>query len=416
MEKQHPSPREQASNRILYLVSLNHMVNDGSVYLLSSLFPIVVSLFALSAVQVGMIVGVGYLTSVIFQAVIGRYSENRSSRNLLAIGMAIICVSVVSFVFATGFFTLLGSVVVLRLGSSFFHPVGVSAVSRSYEGSRQEKALGFQSAFGNLGILIVFLASVPVYTIIGWRATFIGFAIVLAFDIVVTLALFKNPPPASRRDIPRGRSNRSSDHKDLIGIPFFFVATMIISGGSYAVALNFANLLFQGQIHLTAFLSNVLVSVWVISAFVGAISTGRWAGGVQRGTHLTLAYLFAALSIIAFTYVSGNLPFLFLTLIANGFMISATYPLVYSELSKHLENEPERKGRSFGIIFSAQTIGSSLVGFASGYISQMLGLPIAFVSVGILTFMGSVLAFIWSRREGKDSALHASLISSSSAT
>jgi MFS family permease len=67
----------QVTNRVLYVVALNHATNDGSVYLLSSLFPIVLSIFDISVLQVGIIVAIGYLVNVLFQPVVGRYSEGR---------------------------------------------------------------------------------------------------------------------------------------------------------------------------------------------------------------------------------------------------------------------------------------------------------------------------------------------------
>jgi len=87
-------------------------------------------LFDISVLQVGIIVALGYLVNIIFQPVVGHYSEGRDPGGLLAIGIAMITVSVVSFVFAAGFLSLLASVIFLRLGSSFFHPVGISTISK----------------------------------------------------------------------------------------------------------------------------------------------------------------------------------------------------------------------------------------------------------------------------------------------
>src|SRR5256884_7730987 len=146
-----------SSNRILYLVSLNHATNDVPFYLQSILFPIVFALFNISVFQVGIIVALVYLVNILFQPVVGHYSEGREPGRLLAIGISVITVSVISFVFATGFLSLLASVILLRLGSSFFHPVGISTISKSYGGPRLQKSMGFQSAFGNVGVLLVFL-------------------------------------------------------------------------------------------------------------------------------------------------------------------------------------------------------------------------------------------------------------------
>src|SRR3989442_7183851 len=190
MEAQSPSPLERASIRILYIVSMNDAVNDGSVYLLSSLFSVVISLFGLSVLQVGILVGLGYLVSVILQPVVGRYSEGRDPKKVLALGIAIVSAAVASFVLATDFLTLLGSALLLRVGSSFFHPVGFSAVSKEYRGARLGHVMGFQGRFGNLGILLAFQTSAPLYLLLGWKATFLAFALVGVVDVAATLLVF----------------------------------------------------------------------------------------------------------------------------------------------------------------------------------------------------------------------------------
>src|SRR5205807_10138029 len=136
-------------------------------------------------------VALGYLVNILFQPVVGHYSEGRDPGRLLAIGISIVTISVISFIFAIGFLTLLASVILLRLGSSFFHPVGISTISNSYSGPSLQKSMGFQSAFGNVGYLLVFLISAPLYLAVGWRATFIVFAIWTLADVVLTLTFLR---------------------------------------------------------------------------------------------------------------------------------------------------------------------------------------------------------------------------------
>jgi FSR family fosmidomycin resistance protein-like MFS transporter len=398
METQPPLSAERVSNRILYIVSMNHAVNDGSVYLLSSLFPVVISLFSLSVFQVGILVGLGYLVSVIFQPVVGRYSEGRDPRKVLALGIAIISVAIASFVLATDFLTLLGSALLLRVGSSFFHPVGVSAVSKAYGGARLGHAMGFQSAFGNLGILLVFASSAPLYFLLGWKATFLAFALVGVVDVAVTLLIFGT----LQWNAPHGRGSKGTNHlakahQGRLGIPFFFVATTFISGGSYSVILNFMNILLKNQNHLDVFLANVVVSAWIASAFFGAISTGTWSRARRPTLLLSLVYFATAASIFAFTFLSASLPLVITALLVNGFAISATYPLTYTELSRYLGLDATTRGRSFGTIFSAQTVGGSVLGLASGYLSDTLGLSFAFASLGVLALLAGGLTLSWER-------------------
>ncbi len=385
----------RSSNRILYLVSLNHATNDGSVYLLSSLFPIVLALFNISVFQVGIIVALGYLVNILFQPVVGHYSEGREPGRLLAIGISVITVSVISFVFATGFLSLLASVILLRLGSSFFHPVGISTISKSYGGPRLQKSMGFQSAFGNVGVLLVFLTSAPLYLATGWRATFIVFAIWTLADVVLTLTFLRGRYSAASDDPQTPSSSKPQTKRT---IPLFFVLAAFISGGSYAVILNFANIFLGTRAHLDVSQANLIVSGFIAFASLGAIATGGWTRFVPTNVLLAISYIVASGSIAAFTLLSGNAILATITLLATGFSISATYPLTYTELSRYLGSIGQQSGRSFGVLSSGQTIGASILGLASGYVSQFLSLEVSFGSVAILALIGSVSAAFWSKR------------------
>jgi fucose permease len=84
------------------------------------------------------------------------------------------------------------------------------------------------------------------------------------------------------------------------------------------------------------------------------------------------------------------------SLLTNGFFISLTYPIVYSELSSYL-GDTAKKGRSFGILFSAQIFGSSVLGFISGYTASLFGLPVTFEIVAGLLFIAVANSAAWER-------------------
>jgi len=326
---------------------------------------------------------------------VGHYSEGRDPGRLLAIGISIVTVSVISFVFATGFLSLLASVILLRLGSSFFHPVGISTISKSYGGPRLQKSMGFQSAFGNIGVLLVFLISAPLYLAVGWRATFIVFAIWTLADVVLTLTFLRGRYPAASDDPQTPSSSKPQTKRT---IPLFFVLAAFISGGSYAVILNFANIFLGTRAHLDVSQANLIVSAFIAFASLGAIATGGWTRFVPTNILLAISYVVASGSIAAFTLLSGNAILATITLLATGFSISATYPLTYTELSRYLGSIGQQSGRSFGVLSSGQTIGASILGLASGYVSQFLSLEVSFGSVAILALIGSVSAVFWIRK------------------
>jgi FSR family fosmidomycin resistance protein-like MFS transporter len=383
---------------------MNHAVNDSSSFLLSSLFPIVLAEFGISVLQVAILISVGNLVSVVGQPLVGRYSEGADPRKLLAVGIATVSVSVFTFVLSTGFYSLLASLVLLRVGSSFFHPVGVSAVSRAYSGPDLDRAMGIQSAFGNLGIFLVFVSAAPVYLAFGWKSTFMLFALVGALDVAITLILLRVPKIVTSR-APGVAATPNADRKyekrkksGLLGTPMFFLGTTFVSGGCFTLVLNYTNILLESGNGVSVSAANTIVAGWVGFAFLGAISTGRWPNVMRRISLLALIFLLSAVSIFLFGLVSGSLGLAIPLLLFNGFILSATYPLTYSELSDFLADRPETRGRAFGAIFSAQTIGGAAFAFVTGLLSEHFGLASAYLMAGVAMLVGAAMVVNWARR------------------
>lgn len=388
-------PDESVSFRILYLVSINHAINDGSTNLISTLFPVVVTVFRFPSFQVGVLVAVGYLTNMVFQPITGRYSESFESRKLLALGIAIIGGSMILFTLSSTFWLMLVTIIILRTGSSFFHPVGVSAVSRSYSGRELDRAMGFESAFGNLGVFAVFLASAPLYSLLGWRGPFLVFAILDLLVVAITLVLMKKRVPIIResQNAPNRIRGELSTPPSTFGLPVYFIVTMLISGGAYAVFANFGNLLLNNSFSLDE--SNSLMAGWVLAAFFGAILTGPMTKRVARKTLLVLFYFVAAVTTLAFGLFSSVAFLVPVVLLTGGFALSATYPMIYSQLSAFLGEKSQKKGSSFGILFSAQIIGSSILGLLGGYLASGFGWSFPFEITSVLLISGCIAGLFW---------------------
>jgi MFS family permease len=382
------------SYRTLYVVSLNHLINDGSANLVSTLFPVVVSVLHFLNFQVGILVAVGYLTNMIFQPITGRYSESLEPRKLLAVGISIIAAAMVLFTISTTFVFMLVTVIILRTGSSFFHPVGVSAVSKSYSGPQLDRAMGFQSAFGNLGALTVFLASAPLYALLGWKGPFLVFAF---FDFIVvglTLILLRSRTSGKlQNQADEGMEEQIESPRSRFGLPIYFILTMLISGGAYAVYANFGNLLLSNSFSLAG--SNSLMAGWVLAAFIGAILTGPMTRRIKRKNLLTLFYLISAVTTIVFAIFSYSSTIAPISLLLNGFALAATYPMVYSQLSSFLGEKSRRKGSSFGILFSAQIIGSSILGLLGGILASSFGWSLPFEITSALLIVGCLCSAFW---------------------
>src|SRR5438046_8342965 len=146
----------------------------------------------------------------------------------------------------------------------------------------------FHRAFGNVGVLLVFLTSAPLYLEVGWRATFVVFAVWTLADVILTLTLLRGRHSAASDDPQTPSSSKPQTKRT---IPVFFVLAAFISGGSYAVILNFANIFLGTRAHLDVSQANLIVSAFIAFASFGAIATGGWTRFVPTNILLAISYI-----------------------------------------------------------------------------------------------------------------------------
>lgn len=400
------------SNRILYVVSLNHFINDGSTFLVSSLFPAMELAFKFSIFQIGILVAVGYLINMIFQPLTGSLTQKFEARILLITGILSMAFSMILFAVSSTFSIMLVSVVILRFGSSFFHPVGASVISRNYSGAKLDGSMGFESAFGNLGIVLAFVSSAPAYLLLGWTGPFLIYAVLEIATVLITLFSLRSNKKSVNQQLKPILENKVKDQINngrgmdntrrgilskfsAVKLPAFFIVTSFISGGSNAIFGNFGNLLLfsNGFLFNT---SNDLMAIWVASAFVGAIATGWMTKKFTRMRLLSLAYLVSGICTLAFALLSHNMLVAIATLLIVGFALSVTYPATYSELSDYVRSGSMKEGASFGVLFSSQIAGASILGFFSGFLAKIFTLQASFEIAALLLLVCTIMVFIWS--------------------
>lgn len=391
------------SNRILYIISLDHFVNDGSTFLVSSLFPAMEVAFGFSTYSIGILVAIGYVINMLFQPYAGRFLQKLDAKYLLSLGIGLMAISMVLFAVSGTFVMMVVSIVILRFGSSFFHPIGVSVVSRNYSGSKLDTSMGFESAFGNLGIVFAFVLSAPLYLALGWSGPFLIYTALEVGTVLITLTSLNTGQHDQKKSevIPdtdgfpeEALTIPAASKRHLLVIPMFFIVTGFISGGSNSIFGNFGNLLlYHSGFSLTE--SNDLIAIWVASAFVGAIISGWLVKKLTRIRLLAASYIVSAACTFAFAFSGHSVYLAVASLLAGGFALSITYPATYSELSDYVGHGAPHEGASFGILFSSQIAGASLLGFLSGYLSRIAGLQLSFEFASVLLLLSALIVYIW---------------------
>jgi MFS transporter, FSR family, fosmidomycin resistance protein len=382
------------SRKALYVISLVHATNDSSTSVVPALLPVILLQYNVSFFDIGVLVAAGYLANIIGQPITGRFSERLEPRVLLVTGIAVIAASMVLLIFSSSFALLLGSFILLRAGSSVYHPVGVSAVSRKYPGSLLDTSMGFQSAFGNLGIFVAFLVTAPIYLSLGWKAPFEVFAV---FDFAVALITFFMLEDIPRSNAPQeaGKQEPRETRKGFrLDIPILFIVAATISGASFSVIFNYGNILLEHS-NFSVASADFLIAIWIGVSFIGAFYTGALTRIFTRYRLITLSYFIASISTFLFALFPSSVALVVACLLLFGLGESITYPAIYAGLAAFLGSKKQRTGTSFGILFSAQIIGSGVMGLLSGYLSEIYGLALPFEIAAALLLLGGVAAIAW---------------------
>ncbi len=149
-------------------MSLIHAINDGSVAAISILFPIFKELFDLNYTQVGIITGGGLFITLIAQLLLGRIADGKNVNSFLLTGLLLTSLSLLLLTFSNAFITLICFIFFMRFATSFFHPIGIGWISRTYKKGRLDWAMGIQSGSADLGAFLAILTTLYITQLTHW--------------------------------------------------------------------------------------------------------------------------------------------------------------------------------------------------------------------------------------------------------
>ncbi len=220
--------------------------------------------------------------------------------------------------------------------------------------------------------------------IFGMRMSFFLAAGALFLNFLV-LVFFIKEPPDTEDPQPAGQPVPEESvnfwHHPLI-------RTMLI----YAVFVQMVILIIQPVLttyitQLAGNLSNLIFIsglIFSLGGFASAISSPLWGRfGQHHGFHTSLLYALTATGICSFIQaVPDNLYYFAATQFAVGLFFSGIYPSINAILAEN--TTAHMKGRVFGLLFSAQQIGSMVGPLLGGLIATFAGIKYVFVFAGLI--------------------------------
>ena len=379
-------------NRILSTVSLIHAINDGSVAVISILFPIFKELFDLSYTQVGIITGGGLFITLIAQLLLGRIADGKNVISFLLTGLLLTSLSLLLLTFSNAFITLIFFIFFMRFATSFFHPIGIGWISRTYKKNRLDWAMGIQSGSADFGAFLAILTTLSITQLTHWTVPLYGWACIcilgLLASLFLTFQLNKEfvivPKEIKKHSIKEMATDAFHRMKGIkILIPAF-----MISGASWGVIITYFPLLLTERTTLSLPIIGFLVALWTGSGSITSLSFGKIRSYVHRKKLLVIAYLILGICCL-FLAVFTHLIILIIIMILLGIAVFLTYPALFSYVSEVTHESVE--GWTFGLTFTFQTGGGAIILFIGGVLSDLFGIWTPFALLGMLSLLFTIV-------------------------
>lgn len=344
---------------------------------LVAVLPILIDEMSLSYSEVGVL-GLGLIITVVVQFFVGKAADRKFSRYMLEVGAALMAASFMLIPLVSDFIGLFIVVIAMRVGASFYHPIGVSWITREYQGPFLDTALGIQSGVGNLGVILALGTSGFLGEHLGWKAPCLVWAFLNVLAVILGLYLTKDHGPSTgTQTTGRGRPAGATFRK--IAVIAFPVAT---GGAFYQVTTYFGPITLTQMHGWSTGSADLMFATWIGVGTLTSYFFGRISERLGRAKVLRYGYATGFLSALALAFMH-QWYLLLPTLLVFGAMFFLTYPALFGVASA--ATDASERGTAFGMLFGFQLGGGAVIVAACGVISDWFQDPsYSFLVMGVL--------------------------------
>jgi len=382
--------------------ALFHAINDASFAIVPAVLPLLVTDFSLTYSDVGVLYAAILAVIVLLQPLMGDLADKFNELDLLAIGGFLIFLPFILMFFAKSYLQIFVFNLVYAIGFSIFHPASYAVLSRlTYDAKYRMKTMGISGASGDFGNFIAFLSTGVVASYLGWRAPFLVWGLFALSGVCIYLLFIRSLRRTSFFILYNNMELRSeaAQQKQSFGKKSIFVIVLICicMGAGYRTFINFTTLFLTDIVKVSTAASDSIFSLFVLAGAIGSFSSFYVAKRIGLKTAITLEFAIASTGMFLFPMeFVRSIPLLMLILLISGYVLYATYPILYSIIAEVASFGG--RGKSYGFVMSITFIGGAAQSYIGGQLAQitndlsvvyLLGSAIALLAVLVSTKMPS---------------------------
>nr|WP_269090798.1 MFS transporter [Aliarcobacter butzleri] len=371
------------------MVSFGHFTNDTMQSLMIAVYPMLKNDFSLTFAQIGLITLVYQLSASILQPLVGLFTDRYHKPYSIAFSMFCTFIGLTSLAFATNYYLILVSAILIGIGSSIFHPEASRIARMAAFGEKYGLAQSVFQIGGNLGSAIGPLIAVWLVLPNGQYSIFyISIIALLSIPILIYVGSWHKNYHASIK-------NKTISIKQTLSKQKISFALMIL------LILMFSKFLYMSGI--SNYLMFYLIQQYNISDemaqyhlfyFLFSVALGTIFGGPLGDKFGRKAIIFASIfGIVPFTlalpYVDIYLSTIFLSII--GFMLASAFPAIVVYAQELIPGKVGTiSGLFFGIAFGLAGIGAAIL----GYFIDIYGVVLIYKICSFLPLLGLFAIFL----------------------
>jgi len=397
----------QMNKKILALLGTGHAVTDISQGALPMMLAFLQPTFALSQLQVGIVMLAFNLSSSVIQPVFGLLSDRFRAVWLIPLGCLLSGIGMALTGFSTNYQVLLLIALVSGLGVAAYHPES-SKFTRLASGTRKATGMSLFSVGGNLGF-----ATGPILaTLLFGLAGLHGSAGFLLINSLMALLLWLSLPsitaiPSSSLASNTPQAPEATLAPDVLvqrstgdGLPWFVLpVTLLVTVVIMRSFVHFGLVTFLPQYYVfylqhsekyAATMVSLFLFAGVFGTLVGGPAADRW--GLKKVIVASMASIIPLLYL--FVHLQGFWTLIIVALM--GFALVSTFSVTVVMGQEMMPNNVGlASGLLLGFAIGMGGVGATLL----GWVADRWGLPAVFATMIIFPIIGLLLALLLPSRE-----------------
>ncbi|MDR1224920.1 MAG: MFS transporter [Tannerella sp.] len=382
----------QTSMKILFALSLTHLLNDMFQSVVSASYPVIKDSLSLTFGQIGIVAFIYQVCASVFQPAFGILFDRKPGTRYLSLGSLSTLAGLLILAFASSIYTVAVAVSFIGLGSSIIHPEA-SRLTHYASGGRHGLAQSIFQVGGNLGGSIGPLLAAFIIAPYG-QEYMVVFAGMAAFSI-----LCKRPVTrwyAGRiRTFGAGNADRETARKagltkNRIRYSLVLLLVLIFSKYVYVASLgNYYTFYLIEKFDVTTQHSQLFLFAFLFASAAGTLVGGP--AGDRFGRKYVIWCSILGTAPFSLLMPHASLVWTCVLSIVIGFVLSSAFPaiLVYAQ-----ELLPAKVGLISGLFFGLAFGIAGIAAAVLGNIADRQGIEYVYKFCAYMPLLGFVAAFL----------------------